>query len=435
MNEAATEAPIPLYQYWDTGNPPEEVAVLLRSWAADPAVRQVLFNHATARAFLAARVPDPLPARVLAAFDACANPAMQADLFRAAALYAEGGLYSDADLGSQGRAADLMAPAPQGLLVALVDGPNTDLVLARAPRLPLLAAWIERAVDNIERRLSNNVAQVTGPQLLMSLLDGPEGRALFEGWLIETRISAVRSISMPIEMAYKRAADDWRNQIGKGGASIFTSATPAGETGRLELPRWAPPLPRLGAGAVLAFTYDEGGAGLHPSWRADPLFRLAEYDRAAAETWLAHHCGDPVRRAFALAPDAARRAQVFALAHLREAGGLYLRPGFVNLGGWDWLLAAAPVGLWTGRLESFVIPDIANAARPRLPLVVRGLEILGQRIRGEADARNPKIDALPPEMGAVMKFLGTRRGEQALAIWKGWRIEDRHSLGRFMAPA
>lgn len=371
MNDAPAAAPITLYQYWNTGNPPEEVAVLLRSWAADPAVRQVFFDHSSARAYLAARVPDPLPARVLAAFDACANPAMQADLFRAAALYAEGGLYSDADLGSQGRAADLLAPAPHGLLVALLDGPNTDLVLARRPRLPLLAAWLERAVENIERRISNNVAVVTGPRLLMSLLDGPEGRALYEGWLVETRVSAVRSISMPIEMDYKLAEDDWRKQIGKEGAPIFTSPAPSVVEGALGLPRATPPLPRLGAGAVPLFTYDEGGAGLHPTWRADPLFHVAEFDRAAAEAWLARSCGAPLQRAF--------------------------------------------------------------AARPRLPLVTRALDILCQRIRGEADAKNPRIDALAPEMGAVLKFLGTRRGEQALAMWKGWRIEDRHSLGRFIA--
>jgi hypothetical protein len=268
----------------------------------------------------------------------------------------------------------------------------------------------------------------------MSLLDGPEGRALFEGWLVETRISAVRSISMPIEMDYKRGEDDWRNQIGKGGATIFTTPSPSGETGGLDLPRATQPLPRLAPGAVALFTYDESGAGIDPSWRADALFRVTEFDRMAAEAWLARHVGDPVRRAFAKAPDAARRAQVFALAHLREAGGLYLRPGFASLGGWDWLLAAAPVGLWTGRLESFVIPDVAYAARPRLPLIIRALEILGQRIRGEADARNPKIDAVAPDLGAVLKFLGTRRGEQALTMWHGWRIEDRHALGRFLSP-
>ncbi len=427
-------APVRLFQYWNTNTPPDEVRVLLETWGRDPGVEQDLFDQPRARAYLG----DEFGSRLTAAFDVCANPALQSDLFRLAALYSEGGLYADADLGSLGRVAELIRPAPVGLLVALLDGPNNDLIFARHARLPLIGRLLERVVTNIEMRISNNVAAVSGPVVLMSLFDDVTARPLFDGWLVETRHSALRMISMPLEMDYKRGRDDWRNILMSHDRSIFTAAdTPA--AGAASFPVDKPEIGRLPVGSVALMQYadtmpdDAEGSAAIASWQSDPLFRHQFFDRAAANAYLMRTCGPGMVKAFARIDGEDRRADLLALVWLRDKGGLFVRKGLVNRGGWDWLLAAAPGGLLTGRPDTYLANDILYSPAPQSTLIVRSLNILSKNLLGGAVVADPKISALPPKLEVIMRFL---IGRQKLigSPFAGWRIEDRYSLGRFLGP-
>ncbi len=425
--------PVRLYQYWNTTTPPEEVRVLLDTWARDPGVTQQVFDHARARAYLG----GTFGSRLVAAFDACANPALQSDLFRWAILYAEGGLYADADLGSRGRIPELIHPAPLGLLVALDALFATDLIFARQPRLPLLGRLLERVVTNIEARASNNVSVISGPGLLMSLFDDPATRHLFDGWLVETRMSALRTIAMPRQIAYKSGETDWRNVFMSRSRSVFSTSEPV----VADPPAFSvdgPAFGRLQPGAVPLIQYadtapiDDKGVAIIDTWRSDPLFRYHFFDQAAATEYLTRTCKPAMVKAFGNTEGEDRRAELLALVWLRNEGGLFVRNGLMNRGGWDWLLAAAPGGLMTERVDPVPTNDILYAPSPRSPLIITILKMLSRKLAGDGESTNPKVVVVPPKIEAIIWFLYNRLSLVG-SDFTGWRIENRHSLSRFLS--
>lgn len=160
----------PIIQYWHTERPPGWIHNGLRSFGErNPGMRHLVFDQPKARAFIAAH----LSAREEAAFQACAVPAMQADYFRYCAVFALGGLYTDADMrciadvrplihqvegtlfGRQDMpkrvAAMLRYPYPIGPVLDLDNSPFAF----REPRHPLLKLAIEVATANIENRLAD----------------------------------------------------------------------------------------------------------------------------------------------------------------------------------------------------------------------------------------------------------------------------------------
>jgi mannosyltransferase OCH1-like enzyme len=123
-------------------------------------MRQMIFSEATAKALIEAR----FGAREVAAFEACAVPAMQADYFRYCAMHALGGFYCDADCDCIGSLLPLLDA--DGILVESMGMPgalNNNLFAFRDPGhlFPRLAMDIATAA--IENRLSESVAAVTGP--------------------------------------------------------------------------------------------------------------------------------------------------------------------------------------------------------------------------------------------------------------------------------
>ena len=85
--------PATIAQYWDV-DIPADVEALCDGWRAmHPSFSYIRFSKAGARRFL---IEKGLP-EALAAFDRAAEPAMQADIFRLAYLFHEGGYYIDAD--------------------------------------------------------------------------------------------------------------------------------------------------------------------------------------------------------------------------------------------------------------------------------------------------------------------------------------------------
>lgn len=73
----------------------------------------------------------------------------------------------------------------------------------------MIAAALDLAVRNVERRVSNNVAEVTGPGVFQRLHDDPATLHLFDGFDIIPR-DVVRRVVRFAKPSYKSTSVDWR---------------------------------------------------------------------------------------------------------------------------------------------------------------------------------------------------------------------------------
>ncbi|UOM37207.1 glycosyltransferase family 32 protein [Acuticoccus sp. I52.16.1] len=211
-----------LFQFWNSPEPPAEVAALMDTWKADPDFVYRRFTEADAEAYIAQR----FEARTLAAYRACAIPAMQADLFRYCALYEEGGVYVDADSENGGNLAGFIADAPRGMLMTREVRIANDFLFVRAARDPLYEKVIRQAVENIEQRISNNVWAVTGPAIMTRMYRTPEQRPWFDGFVVHPVQEVRKIVQFRHKLAYKSTGVDWRAGLAEGAASIFVDAPP-----------------------------------------------------------------------------------------------------------------------------------------------------------------------------------------------------------------
>ena len=211
-----------LFQFWHDETPPEEVAVLLEAWERDPGFRHRRFDTETADAYIARHLGE----RARAAFRRCAVPAMQADLFRYCALFIEGGVYLDADSENRGGLAKVIAEVAKGLLASRRNGPQVKIIngflFVRSPGDPLFERTIGIAIENIERRVSNNVWEVTGPGIMTGLYRDAATRSLFDGFDIRPNNRLGEAYAF-LTLPYKGTLDDWRVSVyfPDGGFTIF----------------------------------------------------------------------------------------------------------------------------------------------------------------------------------------------------------------------
>lgn len=209
----------PLFQFWDEPAPPAEVAGLMAGWSGEPGFDYRRFDSASARALIAAH----FGADTLAAYDRCAVPAMQADLFRYCALLVHGGLYMDADQERLGPLADWLAAhaGPRGLLMQNGDNIANGVVYVCRPGDPLLAATLRVAEANIAAARSRCVWEVTGPGVMTLLAFLPEHRQLFEGFALMPRAAMRGVVGFPGGLAYKSGPKDWRRFMHAPDLSIY----------------------------------------------------------------------------------------------------------------------------------------------------------------------------------------------------------------------
>lgn len=166
MTGSITAVP-PIVQYWHEESPPDYMDELLQTFRErNPGLDHLLFSRPAAAEFIAERFGD----RELAAFQACAVPAMQADYLRYCAVLALGGIYSDADFECVASLAPLLPDPGHGRLFRGRGGNVTNNVFAfAAPGHPFLELALEIATVNIERRRFDRVYLATGPPIFMTL--------------------------------------------------------------------------------------------------------------------------------------------------------------------------------------------------------------------------------------------------------------------------
>lgn len=132
----------------------------------NPDVTHHVFTEASADEFIAANFTS----RELAAFRACAVPAMQADYFRYCAVLTLGGIYADVDFCCAVPLQPLAHATSDGLLFQNAKG---DIINAffvfDAPNHPLLRLAVDVATENISLRAADKVHMVTGPWIFTIL--------------------------------------------------------------------------------------------------------------------------------------------------------------------------------------------------------------------------------------------------------------------------
>jgi len=213
-------APV-IVQYWHAA-PPPEVKTLMDSWKAaeDEGFRYLRFDDEQAQVFIQEHFGD----RALAAYRDCAVAAMKADLFRVCALLVRHGIYVDADTrrtGVVGRRRDEPARAPlmplferlpRGLLFRREGRVANGFIVVKRPQDELLRALLSTAIENIERRVSNNVYLVTGPGVTTKLFNtlGAD-HSYFKGFEFWTEQELLPYMRMVGGLPYKSGEDHWVN--------------------------------------------------------------------------------------------------------------------------------------------------------------------------------------------------------------------------------
>ncbi|HEY5412544.1 MAG TPA: glycosyltransferase [Caulobacteraceae bacterium] len=176
-----------LFQYWDTGQPPQDVAGWIEGFRTDnPWLEHRFFDRESASRFIRNR----LGKREQRAFDACAVPAMQADYFRLAALWVHGGIYMDADFQPHERLWTLVKRLPHSMMLVFDNRITNGFIVSREAGNPFIGACLDLATANIEARRFDSPFDATGPALINALwaLLAPEQSAgapenpLARGW-------------------------------------------------------------------------------------------------------------------------------------------------------------------------------------------------------------------------------------------------------------
>ena len=160
---------LPIIQYWHSPDVPADVAELIASVERqNPDLRHLLFDEAKADSFIA----EHLTERELAAFRACAVPAMQADYFRYCAVYTLGGLYVDADFRCMRPFRRLLEETDEGVLFRRVNGAIDNGFFAFTTRRHrLLRLVLDLVTANIEQRAAEEIWWVTGPGTFTALAE------------------------------------------------------------------------------------------------------------------------------------------------------------------------------------------------------------------------------------------------------------------------
>ena len=155
-----------LFQYWDRPEPPAEVAQWIEGFRTrNPEFEHELFDEASAAAFISQHYGP----RELAAFEACARPAMQADYIRLCLLDVHGGVYVDADNQSLEPLSDLISTAPDALMFTWLGMINNGFMMFRKPHDPFVRACLALATENVEARRFRIEFTATGPGVLNAI--------------------------------------------------------------------------------------------------------------------------------------------------------------------------------------------------------------------------------------------------------------------------
>ena len=204
-----TGAPVPrrIIQYWDKPDPPEEIRGLMRSWRTEPDVDYILYDSAQAQTYLA----EHFDIEHMQAFRQADNAAEESDFFRLCALYAEGGVYADADDRLIANWSRLVGDRGGMTVFREPHGAIANNILIAPPGHPALARAIDMAREALLRSDSDIAWSKTGPGLLTRAIaitlaeDGPD-----VGLSIHSEGVVQRLVSIHTPLPYKKTSAHWK---------------------------------------------------------------------------------------------------------------------------------------------------------------------------------------------------------------------------------
>lgn len=174
-------------QFWHSGRLPADIRAAYADWAIHAADFELLRFDARAAETLLEQHYSP---REVDAFRRCALPSMASDYFRYHAIHALGGFYVDAGwrpLASISRLIQTVHdPAKDGFIFVIphslvedpliqklgtlnIDVPLNGFIYAATPGCALLRLASQLATRNVERRVAEKLAYVTGIGVLVCL--------------------------------------------------------------------------------------------------------------------------------------------------------------------------------------------------------------------------------------------------------------------------
>lgn len=197
-----------IFQFWDTADPPADLAGPMTSWQRlGPGYRR--YDAAAARAYLAAEFGQA----AVKTFDMCPHPAVQSDYFRLARLTRDGGLCADADEQPRhGFARHWPAMADRTVVWFYsnrAEGHFTNGLLACPPGSALAQACLDEAGRRIRSDPMGHVYALAGPGMLTDMILAVADRHGLDGFLAVPRGYVRRNLSRQVPAAYKRDARSW----------------------------------------------------------------------------------------------------------------------------------------------------------------------------------------------------------------------------------
>jgi hypothetical protein len=157
---------LPIVQYWHSREIPADVAALIATFAEhNPGRPHLVFDAEAAEELIAER----FSAVEVAAFRACAIPAMQADYFRYCAAHALGGVCVDVDCRCVAPLDSMLEEGGARLFQHAKGGVVNGLMAFGRPGHPLPRLALEVATANVESRRIESVWATTGPFVTTTL--------------------------------------------------------------------------------------------------------------------------------------------------------------------------------------------------------------------------------------------------------------------------
>jgi hypothetical protein len=204
---AAAKVPKHIFQFWDAGEPPDEVAAAMQSWRDfNPEYSFSVYNDANAREFLAARFPP----EVLLAYQRAREPAQKADIFRLAHLAASGGIHADVH---DRCIAPVRGLLPRGAALVMYQeemGTIGTNFIAAAPAQQVVLRALGLAANAINRGDRDIGWLATGPALLTralaQCLAARDSPALPAGLVVLERQAVFATVAIHCAANYLRAA-------------------------------------------------------------------------------------------------------------------------------------------------------------------------------------------------------------------------------------
>lgn len=205
LSDDDSENTTSLFQFWDK-DIPDAVSELVRGVAeANATLNYLLFDDESAEEFIQAEFGSD----TVKLYRSCAIPAMRADLFRYCFLERRGGVYIDADFPAVGSMEPLVTAGWKGCLYNRERGLTNSMMYFRDPENPLAQKILQVALYNITNRTSNNVWQVTGPNVLQSIYADKANKELFDGIHMVEEEEFARYFKLAVSLDYKNDDSHW----------------------------------------------------------------------------------------------------------------------------------------------------------------------------------------------------------------------------------